>query len=62
MAIFTTLRTARKAYRCDDCRGEIKAGQRYADSAITPRDPEMGDADRKRWGHLRTHITPEECR
>lgn len=56
MAIFTSLRTARKNYRCDDCRGEIRAGQRYASSAITPRDPEMGDADGKRWGRIRSHV------
>lgn len=62
MAIFTTLRTARKVHHCGDCGGRIFPGERYADSAITPRDPDLGDADGKRWGHLRTHITPKECR
>lgn len=62
MAVFTTERTARKAYACERCTGGIKPGQRYESSAITPNDPELGDADGKRWGHLRVHITRKECR
>jgi hypothetical protein len=61
MAVFTSLRTARKHYRCSGCGGQIRAGQKYAASSITPRDPEMGDADGKRWGRIRTHITHKEC-
>lgn len=60
MAIFTTERTARKGYRCSDCGGRILPGERYASSAITPRDPEMGDADGKRWGRIRSHVNCEE--
>ncbi len=56
MAIFTTERTARKLYRCSDCGGRIRPGERYAISDITPRDPEMGDADGKRWGRIRSHV------
>jgi hypothetical protein len=61
MAVFTTERTARKQYECERCRSHIKPGQAYASSSITPNDPEMGDADGKRWGRIRSHLTYKDC-
>lgn len=52
MAVFTTEHTARKQHPCERCGGQIKPGQRYHSSAITPKDPDMGDADGKRWGRM----------
>jgi hypothetical protein len=61
MAVFTSIRNARKPYRCDACGGQIKAGQPYSSSSVTPKDPELGDADGKRWGRYRSHVNHKDC-
>lgn len=53
MAVITTERTARKPYRCADCHGPIRPGERYAHSIITPLDPELNNTG---WWRSRAHL------